>query len=83
MYEEHEKNNSYENNSYENIDDYDVSSVIDLEFKAEVEMKKKFDSFLDSYSSYLKKKTKMTKSVLERNVIELELIDPSFNFEIE
>jgi hypothetical protein len=72
-----------QNNSCDNIDDYDVSNVIDLSNKTDVEVKRKFDKFLDSYSEYLKVKNKLSKSVLERNVIELELIDPSFTFEIK
>ena len=46
------------------------------------EIKKRQDNFLDSYNHYLKHKIPMHKNILERKVIELELIDPTFNFYI-
>jgi len=48
-----------------------------------LEIKKKQDEFLDTYSHYLKNKNNFTKHILERKVIELELIDPNFDFTID
>jgi hypothetical protein len=77
MYEEHEKNSSYEH------DEYQSSGLTDIGCKSEKEIKLKLDNFLDSYSFYLKKRSGISKRILERKVIELELIDPSFDFNIE
>ena len=49
----------------------------------ENEIHKKFDSFLDSYSLYMADKSFLPKSILKRKIIELELIDPSFDFELD
>ena len=47
------------------------------------ELKKRQDIFLDSYSYYLKNKTSYAKNILERKTIELEIIDPTFDFRID
>ncbi len=47
------------------------------------EVQKKFDKFLDSYAAYLGDKSFLPKSILERSVIELEMVDPSFDFRID
>ena len=53
------------------------------EEKLDEALKKRQDSFLDTYYDYMQHTDSLHKSILKRKVIELELIDPSFNFEIE
>ena len=47
------------------------------------ELKKRQDDFLDSYSTYLKNKSASSKNILERKTIELEILDPTFDFTID
>lgn len=46
-------------------------------------LKDKQNEFLDSFSTYQKKKTPIQKSLLQRKAMDLEILDPNFNFIIE
>lgn len=77
MYEEYEKNSPFENEECE------MTEMTHIGCKTEKEIKLKLDNFLDSYSFYLKERSDVSKRILERKVLELELIDPTFDFSIE
>jgi hypothetical protein len=57
------------------------SRVPESDWKHTVELR--WDNFLDAYQNYLTKKDVLTCKVLERKKIELELIDPSFQFNVK
>ena len=59
------------------------SNIFYFEESYMLELRKRQDDFLDSYSFYLKNKNTYAKNILERKTIELELIDPTFNFQID
>ncbi|MBU1864541.1 MAG: hypothetical protein KKH94_12850 [Candidatus Omnitrophica bacterium] len=61
----------------------DSTIARDYEENHKKEIKKKQDGFLDSYHDYLNDKCFINKSILERKVIELEILDPNFNFFIK
>lgn len=77
MYEEYNENIHSVQHDEEQV--YEFSEE---KFLSELKMRQ--DSFLDVLSHYLKnKKDTFVKCVLERKTIELELLDPSFNYTIE
>lgn len=49
----------------------------------EQEIKRRQDTFLDAYAYYLNNKTPIQKCIVQRKAMDLELIDPSFNFTID
>lgn len=62
----------------------DALSLMETKELLEADLKEKQDAFLDSYHKYLQnKKSSMHKNILERKVIELELVDPNFTFFID
>ena len=78
MYDEYK-----DDNNVQHEEEAEVYEALDVFDNYKHELKKRQDNFLDSYYFYLKNKNKEHKSILERKKIELELLDPSFNFEID
>lgn len=51
--------------------------------KLEEELRVRQNDFLDVYSMYLSVHTSFAKNLLKRKAIELEVLDPSFEFDID
>jgi len=47
------------------------------------ELKQKQDDFLDGYLLYLNTQTSFSKNILKRKALELEVIDPTFEFYVD
>ncbi|MFC1808494.1 hypothetical protein ACFL3D_00025 [Candidatus Omnitrophota bacterium] len=77
FYENHEKEQFSPNQKI------DIEEFVDEEATYLEELKHKQDDFLDVYSMYLHAHSEFAKSLLERKAIELEIIDPTFDFELE
>lgn len=46
------------------------------------ELQKRQDAFLDAYANFLRRKDNLTESILKRRQMEVELLDPKFDFKI-
>lgn len=79
-----EFNNEHEldHDDFEKYSDYD-ENYVEAEQAYEEELNRRQDSFLEAYHVYLTKKTALAKNIVKRKIIEVELIDPSFDFHIE
>lgn len=75
--------NNQEKDQFSPNPNIDIDDYIDEEATYLEELKHKQDDFLDIYSVYLKVHTEFTKNVLRRKAIELEVIDPTFEFDID
>ena len=62
--------------------DLELSQFMDEEACYLEELKSKQDDFLDTYAVYLKIQNEFTKNLVQRKAIELEVIDPTFEFDI-
>lgn len=58
-------------------------AFIDPKIQYEHELKQKQDDFLDVYSVYLHVQDNLTRSTLKRKALELEILDPSFEFHLD
>lgn len=61
----------------------EYEEYVDLEAEHELEVKQKLDEFLDTYGVYLNTQNDFNKNMLKRKTIELEVLDPDFQFDIE
>ena len=57
------------------------SDFYEEDWKHTVELR--WDNFLDAYFTYNNKKDDLSHKVLERKALELQLIDPSFQFHVQ
>ncbi len=61
----------------------DTESYVDEEATYLEELKHKQDDFLDVYSVYLNYQSEFARNMVKRKAIELEVLDPTFDFEID
>ncbi len=59
------------------------SPIVNVFKKSEGQLKKKFDEFLDNYSVYQDDKSFLPESILKRSIIEIEILDPNFDFNLD
>lgn len=75
-----------ENNAWQGSDnEFEPNTVenYDVETDYVEELTEKRDEFLDVYNQYMQLHTAFAKNLVKRKAIELEVIDPTFDFEIE
>jgi len=77
MYEDYSENNKIHSRKINHDIEYEC------DYDCDRELKKRQDNFLDSYFFYLKEKNTLHKNILERKIVELELVDPNFCFQID
>lgn len=61
----------------------EVDSYVDEEATYLEELKHKQDDFLDTYSLYMHYQSEFAKNLVKRKAIELEVLDPTFDFDID
>jgi hypothetical protein len=74
---------NYEKEKFSSNPNVEIEAFEDDEATYLEELKHKQDDFLDVYSMYLKVHSEFAKNILKRKVIELEVIDPTFDFELK
>jgi hypothetical protein len=74
---------NYEKEKFSSNPNVEIEAFVDDEATYLEELKHKQDDFLDVYSMYMKVHSEFAKNILKRKVIELEVIDPTFDFEIK
>ncbi len=74
---------NFEKEKFSSNPNVDLEAFTNEEATYLEELKHKQDDFLDVYSVYLKAHNEFTKNLLKRKAIELEVIDPTFDFEIK
>ena len=76
-------NENFEKEKFSSNPNVEIEAFEDDEATYLEELKHKKDDFFDVYSMYLKVHSEFAKNILKRKVIELEVIDPTFDFELK